>query len=154
MEYDIGSPLLFDGAGMGHFRLIYESHKSSDGNTAGRGVKIFEYVPGALIRVRADPNQSVGALLNMTSNQEQTFAYINEATLRGDSYEMRVPYSTESRYDTRALGLYQIFSVNETGVQKMQEFRRERARCHRGPNFRSRSSVNKPAETDLLRKKE
>ncbi len=112
---------LFDGAGLGRFRLIYESHKSLSGNVAASGVKILEYVPGALIRVKTGSNQRVGALLNMTSNQGRSFTYINEAMLRGDSYEIRVPYSTESRYDTHALGPYLIFSGNETGMQKTQD---------------------------------
>ncbi len=109
----------FDGAGTEHFRLIYES-----GSLVGTGVpmarvKIFEYVPGALIRVKAGSDERVGALLNMTSNQGRSFAYINEGRLLNGSYEMRVPYSTDSSYETHALGPYLIFSGNEMGI-KMQ----------------------------------
>ncbi len=108
---------LFDGAGMGHFRLIYESRTPVGSEFPKGKVKIFEYVPGALIRVKAGPDERVGALLNMTSNQGRAFAYINEGQFSNGSYEMRVPYSTESRYGTHALGPYLIFSGNEMGVR-------------------------------------
>ncbi len=110
---------LFDGAGTEHFRLIYESRTLVGSEIPKGKVKIFEYVPGALIRVKAGPDERVGALLNMTSNQGRPFAYISEARSLNGSYEMRVPYSTESRYDAHALGPYLIFSGNEMGV-KMQ----------------------------------
>lgn len=109
----------FDGAGTEHFRLIYESSTFFGANPPKSKVKIFEYVPGALIRVKTGPDQRVGALLNMTSNQDRSFTYINEGLLRNGSYDMRVPYSTEHRYGTHALGPYLIFSGNEQGV-KMQ----------------------------------
>jgi len=110
---------LFNGAGTEHFRLIYESRTLVGSNLPMGKVKIFEYVPGALIRVKAGPDERVGALLNMTSNQGRSFTYINEGQFLNGSYEMRVPYSTESRYGTHALGPYLIFSGNEMGV-KMQ----------------------------------
>lgn len=110
---------LFDGAGTEHFRLIYESSTLLGSGSPMGKVKIFEYVPGALIRVKAGPDERVGALLNMTSNQGRTFAYINEGQFSNGSYEMRVPYSTESRYGTHSLGPYLIFSGNEMGI-KMQ----------------------------------
>jgi hypothetical protein len=53
----------------------------------------------------------------MTSNQGRAFTYINEGQLSDGSYEMRVPYSTESKYGTHALGPYLIFSGNEMGVR-------------------------------------
>ncbi len=108
---------LFDGAGMEHFRLIYESSTLVGSGSPMGKVKIFEYVPGALIKVKAGPDERVGVLLNMTSNQGRAFAYINEGQLSNGSYKMRVPYSTESRYGTHALGPYLIFSGNEMGIR-------------------------------------
>ena len=105
----LGRLYFFDGAGTGHFRLIYESSTSK--------VKILEYVPGAVIRVQAGPDQRVGALLNMTSNQGRVFTYVNEATPKGGAFEVRVPYSTENRYETRAVSPYLVFSGNENGVK-------------------------------------
>jgi oligosaccharyl transferase (archaeosortase A-associated) len=107
----------FDGASTGHFRLIYESPTFLGESPAKSKVKIFEYVPGALIRIKAGPDQKVGALLNMTSNQGRAFTYVNQASAEGDLFVMRVPYSTEGRYATRAVSPYLIFSGNEAGVK-------------------------------------
>jgi len=107
----------FDGAGTGHFRLIYESPTFLGESPAKSKVKIFEYVPGALIRIKAGPDQKAGALLNMTSNQGRAFTYVNQASAVGDLMVMRVPYSTEGRYATRAVNPYLIFSGNEAGVK-------------------------------------
>ena len=51
----LGRLYLFDGAGTGHFRLIHESSTFIGGgdNPSKSEVKIFEYVPGAVIRVQA-----------------------------------------------------------------------------------------------------
>jgi oligosaccharyl transferase (archaeosortase A-associated) len=110
---------LFDGTGAGHFRLIYESPTFLGNSPAKSKVKIFEYVSGALIRVKTGPDQRVGALLNMTSNQGRAFTYVNQASSlpHGDAFEIRVPYSTVSRYETRAVKPYLIFSGNEAGVK-------------------------------------
>jgi dolichyl-diphosphooligosaccharide--protein glycosyltransferase len=113
----LGKLYFFDGASTGHFRLIYESKTFLGANPAKSDVKIFEYVPGALIRVRAGADQKVGAVLNMTSNQQRPFIYANEAELKDGLFEMRVAYSTESRYGCRATTPYLIFSGNEKGVQ-------------------------------------
>ncbi len=113
----LGKLYLFDGAGMGHFRLIYESKTFVGLNPAKSEVKIFEYVPGAVIKVRTAADQKVGALLNMTSNQRREFIYINEGTLKGDSFEIRVPYATESRQGCHAISPYLIYSGNEAGVK-------------------------------------
>ena len=115
----LGKLYFFDGAGTGHFRLIHESSTflGSGDNPSKSEVKIFEYVPGALIRVQAGPDQKVGALLNMTSNQGRAFNYVNEATPKGGAFEIRVPYSTEARYGTHAVSPYLVFSVNESGVK-------------------------------------
>jgi dolichyl-diphosphooligosaccharide--protein glycosyltransferase len=108
---------LFDGAGTGHFRLIYESKTFLGDNRDKSTVKIFEYVPGALIKVRTGPNQKVGALLNMTSNQGRPFMYGNEANANNDSFEIRVPYSTESRNGCHAVNPYLVFSGNKDAVK-------------------------------------
>lgn len=106
-----------NGAGMGHFRLIHESSTNISNTTPESRVKIFEYVPGALIRVSTGQDQRVGALLNLTSNRGRDFKYINDGLPKDGKYEIRVPYSTECSYGTRALGPYAIFSENEKGVK-------------------------------------
>jgi dolichyl-diphosphooligosaccharide--protein glycosyltransferase len=117
----LGRLYFFDGAGTGHFRLIHESNTFLGGgdNPSKSEVKTFEYVPGAVIRVHAGSDQKVGALLNMTSNQGRPFNYVNEATPKGGAFEVRVPYSTEDRYETRAVSPYLVFSGNENGVKMM-----------------------------------
>ena len=117
----LGRLYFFDGAGTGHFRLIHESSTflGSGDNPSKSKVKIYEYVPGAIIRVQAGPDQKVGALLNMTSNQGRPFNYVNEATPNGGAFEIRVPYSTENRYETHAVSPYLVFSGNENGVKMM-----------------------------------
>ncbi len=113
----LGKLYLFDGAGTGHFRLIYESKTFLGISPAKSEVKIFEYVPGALIKVRAGRDQKVGALLNMTSNQRRDYIYINEGTINGDSFEIRVPYSTEGGYGCHAISPYLVYSGNEAGAK-------------------------------------
>ena len=98
-----------DGSSLGHFRLIYESHTIVGQNPPTSSLKIFEYVPGALIRVPNAPGEKVVALLNMTSNQGRKFIYVNEGTS-----EVRVPYSTEKRYGTYAITPYLIVSGNNS----------------------------------------
>ncbi len=107
----------FNGAGMGHFRLVYGSPTLIGTENPDSMIKIFEYVPGALIKVSTAPNQKVGALLNLTSNQGKEFYYINEGSPRDGKYEIRVPYSTENKYGTHALDPYMIFSGNDKGIR-------------------------------------
>lgn len=106
---------LFDAAGTGHFRLVYESKTFLGESTAKSDVKIFEYVPGALIKIKAEPDQKAGALLNMTSNQGRPFTYVNEAEARGDSFLIRVPYSSENKKGCHAVTPYLVFSGNKNG---------------------------------------
>jgi len=113
----LGKLYYFDAAGTGHFRLIYESRTFLGENPAKAQVKIFEYVPGALIRVRTGADQKVGCVLNMTSNQDRPFIYANQAAPKNGVMEMRVPYSTESRYECAAADPYLIFSGNQMGVR-------------------------------------
>ncbi len=108
-----------DGSNTDHFRLIYESKTSFGERPAKSKVKIFEYVPGALIKVRAGPDQRIIALLNMTSNQGRPFVYVNEAELKGGSFEVRVPYSTESRYGCRAIDPYLVLSGDKYSVKTL-----------------------------------
>lgn len=115
----LGKLYYFDGAETGHFRLIHESKTFIGENPPKSYVKVFEYVPGALIKIRSGPDQNVGAILNMTSNQDRAFIYANDAFKRDGVFEVRVPYSTESRYDCHAISPYLIYSGNANGV-KMQ----------------------------------
>jgi asparagine N-glycosylation enzyme membrane subunit Stt3 len=109
---------LFDGVGMNRFRLVHESSTLMGANPPKSEVKIFEYVPGALIRVQSEPDQRAGALVNLTSNQGRPFTYVSEGQSVDGGYEIRVPYSTEGN-ETWAKGPYLVFAGSERGV-KMQ----------------------------------
>lgn len=114
----LGRLYLADGAGLGRLRLIYESKTAPAADPDKKEVKIFEYVPGARLRVSTPPGQNVIALLNMTSNQGRPFRYLNQAQEKDGIFEMTVPYSTEERYGCRATGPYLIFSgSNEADVR-------------------------------------
>jgi asparagine N-glycosylation enzyme membrane subunit Stt3 len=115
----LGRLYLFDAAGMSHFRLIHESKNFIGKNPPKSEVKIFEYVPGALLRIKGSPDQKAGALLNLTSNQGRNFVYLNEGSLQGDSFEIRVPYSTDRGTETHATGPYVVFVGNEKGIRKL-----------------------------------
>jgi oligosaccharyl transferase (archaeosortase A-associated) len=104
-----------DGSSLGHFRLIYESYTIVGQNPPTSRLKIFEYVPGALIRVSSAPGKKVVALLNMTSNQGRKFIYVNEGTS-----EVRVPYSTEKKYGTYAITPYLVVSGNNSTNMRRQ----------------------------------
>ncbi len=101
METTLACLHLFDGSSMGHFRLIHESRSVVGQNPPTNSLKIFEYVPGAVIRASPAPKRKLVALVNMTSNQGRKFAYVNEGIS-----EVKVPYSTEKRYDTHAVTPY------------------------------------------------
>jgi oligosaccharyl transferase (archaeosortase A-associated) len=109
---------LADGIGMGHFRLIHESSTMIGTNLPSGYVKIFEYVPGALIVVKAEPNQTAGALLNMTTNQGRHLTYVNQGILREGKYEIRVPYPTENEDGFHVLNPYLIFSGNKSVIER------------------------------------
>jgi dolichyl-diphosphooligosaccharide--protein glycosyltransferase len=115
----LGRLYLSDCVGMGHIRLIHESPKFVGQAPAKSKVKIYEYVPGALIRIKTSPKYRAGALLNMTSNQGRAFIYANEAVPGGETLDVRVSYSTEGRYGVHAVNPYLVFAGNEAGVKRM-----------------------------------
>lgn len=111
----------FDGSDMGRLRLIYESHTIEGQNPVASELKIFEYVPGAVIKVSTAPGMKVGAILKMVSNQGRIFYYVNGGKQEASGYEIRVPYSTEEKYDTHAVAPYLITAgnSNNTRTQKI-----------------------------------
>ncbi len=96
-----------------HFRLIHESRSFAApyGAKPSAMIKIFEYVPGALIKGRARDGRIVIAVLNLSSNLGRPFQYVNYALSINGSYEIRVPYSTDGSYGIKAEGPYQIVEL-------------------------------------------
>jgi oligosaccharyl transferase (archaeosortase A-associated) len=103
---------VFDGDGLSHYRLIYESNTTAIKNPDIKYVKIFEYVPGATIGGRAGDGE-VKVTLNIMTNQGRTFVYTQQATAMNGKYEIKVPYSTTgTTYGTRPAGDYLIQNDN------------------------------------------
>ncbi|MCQ8903104.1 MAG: oligosaccharyl transferase, archaeosortase A system-associated [Methanothrix sp.] len=98
---------------MEHFRLIHESRSFAGpyGVRPAAMIKIFEHVPGAVIRGSARDDRIVVAVLNLSSNLGRPFQYVNYAVPRNGSYEIRVPYSTEGAYGVKSAGPYQIVEI-------------------------------------------
>ncbi len=113
---------VFDGgAGLGNYRLIYESNTSAIRTPDIKYVKIFEYVKGATLKGRAGDGE-VKVTLNVTTNQGRKFVYVQRAVAVNGSYELKVPYSTTgSTYGTRAIGDYLIQNGNESKMVAVTE---------------------------------
>ncbi|MCL7412488.1 MAG: oligosaccharyl transferase, archaeosortase A system-associated [ANME-2 cluster archaeon] len=100
-----------DGAGLGHYRLLYES-KAPQVFLNIKGVKIFEYVNGANITGQASPHEVVVAFTNITTNQNRVFTYFNtvEANETG-WYTITVAYPTpDSAYLRNKVEPYKIIN--------------------------------------------
>ncbi|NYT02966.1 MAG: peptide transporter [Methanosarcinales archaeon] len=108
---------LYDCIGMGRYRLIYESGTYLGEEPPSSRVKIFEYLPGAVIEGTTSSTEPVEAFLAMESNQGRAFYYYNYGVPVDGWYQIQVPYSTQARYDTRATGSYQVISNGR--VQKI-----------------------------------
>src|SRR5659263_140299 len=132
-EFDVNATYdVFDGDGLDRYRLVYESSTSStEGITTDmKFVKIFEYVPGAIISGNAQNNVSIKITLNLTTNQGRSFTYSQEVLSENGRYRFKVPYSTEkTNYGTQPTGTYIIqngdfsrgVSVSEEAVLKGRE---------------------------------
>jgi hypothetical protein len=97
-----------------HFRLVHESETSvtSDGQ---KDVKIFENVPGTVIKGSAPAGTKVVAAVPIMTNQNRTFLYqqsnISDAS---GQFTLVLPYSTEgpipsgTQFDTKPMSGYQL----------------------------------------------
>jgi dolichyl-diphosphooligosaccharide--protein glycosyltransferase len=111
---------VFDGDGLSHHRLIYESKTTAIRNPDIKYVKIFEYVPGATISGKTDGDVEVTA--NIMTNQGRTFTYSQRAVARNGRYEIKVPYSTRGNiYGTKSIGDYTIQNANVSKVVPVDE---------------------------------
>lgn len=111
---------VFDGDGLSHYRLIYESKTTAIRNPDIQYVKIFEYVPGATISGKTDGDVKITA--NIMTNQGRTFVYTQRAIAKNGRYEIKVPYSTrEYKYGTKSLGDYTIQNANVSKVVPITE---------------------------------
>ncbi|MCK5608126.1 oligosaccharyl transferase, archaeosortase A system-associated [Candidatus Pacearchaeota archaeon] len=116
---------------LSHYRLVYESGEvgiAYDNYVNISTIKIFEYVPGAVIKGRTIPNSEVEISIPVTTNQNRTFTYINHGISDTDgSFEFIVPYTThdvsdntkpqKTKYNITVNGvLVSSLSVNEEQI--------------------------------------
>lgn len=109
-----------DGAGLGHYRLLYES-KSPQVFLNIKTVKIFEYVNGANIIGQASPHEVVAAFTNITTNQDRVFTYFNtgEANETG-WYTITVAYPTpDSPYLRNKVEPYTIINSHNILIDEV-----------------------------------
>jgi dolichyl-diphosphooligosaccharide--protein glycosyltransferase len=92
---------------------VYESSTTAIINPDIKFVKIFEYVPGAVISGSVQNNMSVKITLDLTTNQGRSFTYSEEVPVENGRYVLKVPYSTEkTNYGTQPAGTYIIQNGN------------------------------------------
>ncbi|MCE8423031.1 MAG: oligosaccharyl transferase, archaeosortase A system-associated, partial [Candidatus Methanoperedens sp.] len=89
-------------------------------------VKVFEYVKGAKITGRAQPNATVTLSNTIKTNIGRTIQY-SQTTLSNGTYQFTVPYSTEgpifkeTQFDTGPTGAYNVTAENVTKQIKVSE---------------------------------
>ncbi len=111
---------VFDGDGLSHYRLIYESNTTAIKSPDIKYVKIFEYVHGATISGKA--NGEVRATVSIMTNQGRTFVYAQQVTAMNGRYEIKVPYSTQGgKYATAPLSDYIIQNANTAKAVSVSE---------------------------------
>ena len=110
-----------------HFRLVHESETAvtSDGQ---KDVKIFENVPGAVIKGSAPAGTKVIAAVPIMTNQNRAFMYqqsnISDAS---GQFTLVLPYSTEgpipsgTQFDTKPMSGYQLSVGDKTYELKVPE---------------------------------
>jgi len=113
---------VFDGDGLSSYRLIYESKTTAIRSPDIKYIKIFEYVPGAIISGNTSIDGDVKAALNIMTNQGRTFTYTRHTTAKDGRYVIRVPYSTVgSKYGTIPAGDYIIQNANASRSIQVRE---------------------------------
>ncbi|WMW24378.1 oligosaccharyl transferase, archaeosortase A system-associated [Methanolobus sediminis] len=121
---------LFDGSGIGYLRLIHESewgglnegvYNFYQNYTYNKNVKVFEYVPGAIVEGFANPEQKVYARTNVTLSNGRVFEYQNEATANESGwYELKLPYSTiDTPYNSTVENYRITVDVNSSLVKEV-----------------------------------
>ncbi|MFA5394799.1 MAG: oligosaccharyl transferase, archaeosortase A system-associated [Methanogenium sp.] len=122
---------IFDGSGLSHFRLVYESSCNNDSvetdvkwlynqkfnqtistNPTGN-VKIFEFVSGAKIVGIVTPNTNVTCSKIITTNTGRSFEYIQQTKSDENGQFMLVlPYAGEYNINNQALDISESDVIN------------------------------------------
>jgi len=121
---------IFDGCGLQHYRMVYESGFVNVFNSMGFDemmyrniynnayakmglpkvnitptgyVKVFEYVKGVKITGRVPTGMDeVVIKATITTNQNRTFVYEQKASIKNGTYKLIVPYAQNSKYPVKA----------------------------------------------------
>ncbi|VVB72685.1 Dolichyl-monophosphooligosaccharide--protein glycotransferase AglB [uncultured archaeon] len=103
-----------------HYRLVHESETPVT-SSGQKYVKIFEHVPGAVIKGTAPAGTNVTAAVVVMTNQNRAFVYQQSNTTDASGqFTLTVPYSTDgpaangTNFDTKPLGSYQIAICDKT----------------------------------------
>lgn len=139
---------IFDGIGLKHYRMVYESGDSRNTymglqevvyknvfNSMYAGkfdygmvrpestgyVKIFEFVKGARVTGKASGDY-VKAKLTVKTNQGRTFEYIQKVPVVDGRYELILPYSQDTTYPVKPVGPY---TIESNGITKTLEIKEE-----------------------------
>jgi dolichyl-diphosphooligosaccharide--protein glycosyltransferase len=113
---------VFDGDGLSHYRLVYESKTTAIKSPDIKYVKIFEYVPGATLSGKTSADGDVKVTLNIVTNQGRTFVYTQQTKANNGRYEIRVPYSTQgNKYGIKPTSDYIIQNANTSRAVSVSE---------------------------------
>jgi dolichyl-diphosphooligosaccharide--protein glycosyltransferase len=97
---------------LAHYRLIWESNRTvfNIKEREIKRVKIFEYVPGAVLSGKVESNQDVKISLRVKTNRNQIFVYENSVRSDEDGmFRVTLPYSTKDAvYETKGIGNYEV----------------------------------------------
>ncbi len=113
---------VFDGDGLSHYRLVYESKTTAIKSPDIKYVKIFEYVPGATLSGKTSVDGDIKVTLNIVTNQGRIFVYTVQTKANNGKYEIKVPYSTQgSKYGVKPTSDYIIQNANTSRVVSVSE---------------------------------
>ncbi|MFZ2535592.1 oligosaccharyl transferase, archaeosortase A system-associated [Methanothrix sp.] len=112
-----------------HFRLVHESETPVT-SSGQKWVKIFENVPGAVVKGSAPAGTPVMASIDVQTNQNRMFEYRQSNVSNSDGqFTLVLPYSTEgpisggTQFDTKAEGNYTVYVGNVVyGLRVPEEY--------------------------------
>lgn len=112
-----------------HFRLVHESETPVT-SSGQKWVKIFENVPGAVVKGSAPAGTPVMASIDIQTNQNRMFEYRQSNVSNSDGqFVLVLPYSTEgpisggTQFDTKAGGNYTLYVGNVVyGLRVPEEY--------------------------------
>ena len=139
---------IFDGSGLKHYRMVYESGYSTNtysgfqevmyrkiynalySKSLGYGkipemytgyVKVFEHVKGAVVKGKAKGDVVI-AEVTIKTNQGRTFQYVQKAKVVDGEYELILPYAQDTNYPIKPVSEY---TIESGGISKMLTIRED-----------------------------